>query len=132
MGNTTACACVQCKGIRGTVCFYRQRHGLWVKAEIYGLEDGFHGFHIHEGSDCGHAGGHFAPGGTQHPDHAGDLPPLLSCDGRSCMEFWTGRLSLEEVLGKVVVIHEKRDDFTTQPSGDAGAMIACGVIRLCK
>ena len=132
MQNTAAFACIRGEKIRGTVRFCPQGQGIWVEAEVCGLSDGFHGFHIHAGDDCKNAGTHFNPTGAAHPDHAGDLLPLLSCGGKACMAFWTGRLALREVIGKTVVIHEKRDDFTTQPSGDSGAMIACGVIHNCK
>ena len=126
-----AYACIRGEGIRGAVRFCPQGHGVRIEAEILGLPEGFHGFHIHSGGSCEDAQGHFAPYGELHPDHAGDLPPLLSCAGRACMTVWTGRLRLRDIIGRTVVIHERRDDFTSQPSGDPGSMIACGVIR-CK
>lgn len=132
MQYTAAYACIRCEGIRGTVTFEPQHCGVLVQAQIQGLEDGFHGFHIHSGGSCEDTDGHWNPEHSRHPDHAGDLPPLLSCDGRACMEVWTGRLCLRDIIGRTVVIHAGRDDFTTQPSGDSGAMIACGVIRCCK
>ncbi len=124
-------------GLTGTVRFYQRRDGVLVEAEISGLppsRTGFYGFHIHEGTDCGGAGfsdtgGHFNPGNTQHPNHAGDLPPLLAHDGRAWLRFLTNRFRVADVLGKTVVIHGDPDDFHTQPAGDSGMKIACGVIR---
>lgn len=124
-------------GIRGTVKFFQRRDGTLVQAEVKGLpqtETGFFAFHIHEGETCGgegfsDTGGHFNPSGAAHPNHAGDLPPLLADHGIACMKLLTGRFCAEEVIGKTVVIHAGPDDFHTQPSGNAGAKIACGVIR---
>lgn len=122
-------------GIRGTVKFYRQRCGTLVEAEITGLpETGFFGFHIHEGFDCGGEGfadsrGHFNPTGAAHPHHAGDLPVLLESGGRAYLQVFTGRFRVEDVIGQTVILHRDPDDFRSQPSGDSGMKIACGVIR---
>ncbi len=126
-----AMACIRGENIRGTVKFYPQCPGVLVTAEIFGLTDGFHGFHIHSGESCGGKDfadtlGHYGTGA--HPNHAGDLPPLLSCDGRAYLAVRTDRFQIPEILGRTVVIHQNRDDFTTQPTGDAGNKIACGVI----
>ena len=74
-------------------------------------------------------GGHYNPGGREHPRHAGDLPPLLSMAGRAFLAVETGRFTPCEVVGRTVVIHGSADDFHTQPAGNAGKKIACGVIR---
>lgn len=124
-------------GLRGTVKFYPIPCGTLVVAEIMGLpksDTGFFAFHIHEGGDCGgkdfaDTKGHFNPGGEEHPRHAGDLPPLLSRGGRAFLAVETGRFTVQEVLGRTVVIHEAPDDFHTQPSGNSGRKIACGRIR---
>jgi len=108
-----------------------------LEAEILGLpktETGFFAFHIHEGNGCGgedfsETGGHYNPGGRMHPNHAGDLPPLLGDHGKAYMKVFTDRLFLEEVVGRTVVIHSNPDDFHTQPSGNAGKKIACGLIE---
>ena len=71
---------------------------------------------------------HYNPNGAEHPCHAGDLPPLFSAAGKAFMVFLTNRLSVNEVIGKTVVIHSNADDFTTQPSGNSGSKIACGII----
>ncbi len=125
-------------GLQGTVKFYQQPNGTLVAADICGLpksEAGFFAFHIHEGGDCRgegfpNTGNHFNPCELPHPQHAGDLPPLLSCNGAAHLEVLTGRFRVRDVIGRTVVIHSHPDDFHTQPSGGAGTKIACGVI--CK
>ena len=133
--------------IRGLVKFYASPHresamygGAIVEAEIFNLpapesggDSGFFGFHIHENGDCSdnfsHAGSHFNPSGRPHPYHAGDLPPLLSSHGYAWTAFYDDRIQIEDISGRSVIIHRNADDFTSQPSGNAGEMIACGVIR---
>lgn len=123
--------------ISGSVRFYKYHKGSLVVAELCGLpetETGFYGFHIHEGGNCrgegfANTGGHFDPEGKPHPCHAGDLPPLLGCGGSVYMAVWTGRFCPDQVVGRTVVIHSGPDDFRTQPSGDSGEKIGCGVIR---
>ena len=105
-----------------------------VTANIRGLEDGFCGFHIHEGGDCGgvdfgDTGGHYNPYWEKHPLHAGDLPPLLFTNGRAYFAVLTDRFRVADVIDRTVVIHSAPDDFRTQPAGNAGKKIACGVIR---
>ncbi len=131
----TAIACIHADRIRGCIRFFPQYPGVMVTAEIFGLSDGFHGFHIHTGGSCcgenfSDTLGHFDPQGRKHPEHAGDLPPLLSCNARAYMAVLTDRFELSDIIGRTVVIHSQRDDFTTQPAGDSGRKIACGVIRL--
>ena len=72
---------------------------------------------------------HYNPDGCVHPYHAGDLPPLFGNDGLALSLFLTNRFSVDEVIGRTVIIHDHPDDFVTQPSGNSGAKIACGVIR---
>lgn len=123
--------------LHGTVSFTARGNGTLVAAQIYGLPEsqtGFFAFHIHEGGDCCGEGfsdtkGHYNPCNRDHPCHAGDLPPLLSCSGRAELTVLTNRFSVCDILGKTVVIHAQPDDFHTQPSGNAGNKIACGVIR---
>lgn len=123
--------------LSGKANFY-QRHGfVWVIVDVSGLPEnssGFFAFHIHEGESCRgegfpETGNHFNPGRKMHPMHAGDLPPLLSCNGKAYMTVMTDRFSIDEILGKTIIIHSGADDFTTQPSGNAGEKIACGVIQ---
>ncbi len=130
--------------LSGMVRFYQTGRGVLVWAQISGLpkEAGacggrIFGFHIHGGTECKGDGEdpfagamtHYNPRGCEHPDHAGDLPVLFGNDGFALSLFLTNRFSANEVLGKVVVIHDKPDDFTTQPSGNSGRKIACGVIE---
>ncbi len=120
----------------GTVQFHRVRGGVLVTADICGLpatQTNIFGLHIHEGTSCTGEGfadtkGHYNPEKAAHPAHAGDLPPLFSCRGRGYLSVLTDRFCLKNVIGKTLVIHECPDDFHTQPAGNAGKKIACGVI----
>lgn len=129
--------------ISGTVRFYQTNQAVIVWAEINGLPHSelpckgrFFGFHIHKGTDCAgnmedpfaDAMSHYNPGGCEHPYHAGDLPPLLENNGSVLFLFRTGRFSINEIIGRTVIIHDHPDDFTTRPSGNSGTKIACGVI----
>ena len=94
-------------------------------------------FHIHSGGTCSgsaddpfrDAQGHYHPENCPHPAHAGDMPPLFSNKGYAAQAFLTGRFTVREIIGRTVIIHAGTDDFTSQPAGNAGARIACGVIR---
>lgn len=81
------------------------------------------------GSRSVFTGGHFNPGNTLHPNYAGDLPTLLGNQGRAYILVLTDRFRVSDILGKTVVIHGDPDDFHTQPAGNSGMKIACGVIR---
>ncbi len=131
-------------GISGTVRFYQANEGVIVYAEIRGLphsalpcQDRIFGFHIHEGTSCtgsrddafADVMSHYNPGGCSHPHHAGDLPPLFENNGFALSLFFTDRFSIDEVIGRTVILHDRPDDFTTQPSGNSGTKIACGVIQ---
>ena len=121
--------------LRGIAEFYPQEEGTWIDVRVWGLpQDGFFALHIHEGGIC--AGkdfsqtfGHWNPGNASHPEHAGDLPPLLAYKGRARFGVWIGRIRASDVAGKTVVIHNGPDDFHTQPAGNAGEKIACGMIE---
>lgn len=124
--------------LSGCVRFYQESGCVLIVAEISGLpktsETGFFGFHIHQGRDCSGVGfsgteGHYNPLGQEHPEHAGDLPPLLWCKGSAYLSVKTDRFSVDEIIGRTVVIHGDPDDFHTQPAGNAGKKIACGVIQ---
>lgn len=135
--------------INGEVCFYSVPGGTWVCAEVRGLppyrpagngEDpiGPHGFHIHESGSCivgdpqdpfQAAGEHWNPDNQPHGNHAGDFPVLFSNQGYAEICFFTNRFRPVDVIGKSVIIHQNPDDYRTQPAGDAGKRLACGVIR---
>lgn len=108
--------------------------GILFNVEINGLpKSQFYGMHIHEHGDCSNdfanTGSHYNPSNMMHPLHAGDLPPLLSNNGYAWMAFYTDRLTLKDSIGKSIVIHSMRDDFSTQPAGDSGSKIGCGIIQ---
>ena len=129
--------------IQGSVEFFPAGSGTWVRADISGLPSSkepcsgrFFGFHIHAGGSCSgtasepfaNALGHYNPADCPHPNHAGDLPPLLGADGHAFTIFLTNRFVVDDIIGKTVIIHANPDDFHTQPSGNAGEMMACGEI----
>ena len=126
--------------IGGTVKFHQKGNCVLVVADINGLppsKSGFFGFHVHEGTDCGGVDfsdtkGHYNPSGSPHPMHAGDLPPLMSCGTVSHSSVLTNRFRVSNIIGRTVMIHSMPDDFTSQPSGNAGEKIACGVIKAVK
>lgn len=127
--------------ISGIVNFYRTPYaGVLIEVEMFNLpyerdaaNTGFYAMHIHENGDCtppfNRTGDHYNPTNAAHPQHAGDMPPLLSNQGYAWMSFYDKRFQLQDIVGKSIVVHSDRDDFTSQPSGDAGSKIACGEIR---
>ena len=124
--------------LSGCVRFYQENGCVLIEAKISGLpktsESRFFGFHIHQGRECSGVGfsrteGHYNPLGQGHPEHAGDLPPLLSCKGNAYLSVKTDCFSVNEIIGRTVVIHSNPDDFHTQPAGNAGKKIACGIIQ---
>lgn len=133
------------KGIHGKVDFYDTYGGTILVAEVYGIPKetdvaggGFHGFHIHDGTLCtgneadafADADGHYNPKNASHPEHAGDLPPLLSNNGTAWAVVYSARFFPEDVIGKTIVLHDMADDFRTQPAGNSGEKIACGEIKV--
>ena len=131
--------------VTGTVTFSRVEPGVKIVADIKGLTPGAHGFHIHQFGDCSapnadSAGGHYNPAGKQHgaPEsgerHAGDFGNLLAdSSGRAYLERTDTLISLSgpnSIIGRGIIIHETSDDMTTQPTGNAGARVACGVIGI--
>jgi len=130
----------------GSVSFVEAGGVVVVRADVRGLRPSAEfGFHVHEKGDCSaadftSAGGHFNPGGKPHshvgtPDrHAGDMRNLRSDgEGNATYSFETPLLTVKpgpnSVVGKAVVIHANPDDYTTQPAGNSGPRIACGLIR---
>jgi superoxide dismutase, Cu-Zn family len=133
--------------VQGTVWFEKVADGVRVTAHVSGLQPGTHGFHIHEYGDCSaldatSAGGHFNPKGEPHGapaderHHTGDLGNLeAKADGTATLEITSRDLPLSgerTVVGRGVVVHARRDDLKTQPSGDAGDRLACGTIGIAK
>jgi Cu-Zn family superoxide dismutase len=74
------------------------------------------------------SGTHYNPNNCPHPYHAGDMPPLFGANGYAFLTFVTSRFTVNEIIGKTIIIHSMPDDFTTNPSGNSGEKIACGVI----
>ena len=134
--------------VSGTVTFIPVAGGVQVHAELTGLAPGKHGFHVHEFGDCSaadgsSAGAHFNPTNQPHagPDaaarHEGDMGNIeADASGSAKLDYVDHQVSLtndaKSVIGRSVVVHAKPDDLKTQPSGDSGARIACGVIGWAK
>lgn len=129
--------------IYGYALFYQRVDGIFIVFQVNGLpvsqsscDSSVFAMHIHEGESCtgteadpfADAGTHYNPGGCPHPAHAGDLPPLFGNDGYAWGAVFTNRFTFSDVLGRTLIIHRGPDDFTTQPAGNSGAKIACGVI----
>src|SRR5690554_1469956 len=135
--------------IYGTVTFEDVQGGTMVSANIVGLPQykpstgsqapiGPHGFHIHEYGNCeiGNpqdpfqaAEGHWNPVNQPHGNHAGDFPVLFSNSGRASMCFFTNKFTWDQVVGKSIIIHQNPDDYRSQPAGNAGKRLDCGIIR---
>ena len=127
--------------ISGLVKFYQtSTGGVLIEAEVFGLPNvqtpdssDFYALHIHEFGSCRDnfesAGGHYNPENVPHPDHAGDLPPLLSNQGYAWSSFYDKCFTIEDIIGKSVIIHSETDDFKSQPAGNSGVRIACGEIK---
>lgn len=130
--------------VKGRVSFTKVPQGVKVVADFEGMEPGSHGIHIHEKGDCSapdgsSAGEHFNPTNKKHgsPDdkdrHVGDLGNIVADrNGRAHYERVDSVIQLDgdySIIGRSVVIHAKADDFKTQPSGDSGKRVACGVIE---
>jgi superoxide dismutase, Cu-Zn family len=128
---------------RGEVRFTKVDGGVRVTASFEGLPAGSHGFHLHETGDCSapdaaSAGAHYNPAGAPHgaPDaassarHMGDLGNLeAGADGKATYERVDNVLVYDNLKGLAVLVHAAADDLTSQPSGNAGARIGCGVVR---
>lgn len=129
--------------VSGSVNFYEVPGGLRIEARVAGLTPGEHGFHVHEIGDCtapdaSSAKGHFNPAGLAHGSHeaavhhAGDLPNLLAnAQGEAHYAGEVHGIGLNGpngIAGRSVVIHADADDYKSQPAGNSGKRIACGVI----
>ena len=133
----------QGSAVAGTVTFTAGKSGVHVVADLTGLTPGEHGFHIHEKGDCSapdgtSAGGHFNPAGHPHgapgaEHHAGDLGNITAgADGKAHLEADFPSMSMagaDSIVGRAVIVHAGVDDLKTQPTGNAGGRLACGVIK---
>jgi superoxide dismutase, Cu-Zn family len=134
---------------QGTVTITPEGAGVKIVADLSGVDkDGPHGFHLHQTGECTHgegdkhftsAGGHFNPTNADHacpptePRHAGDFGNIEVANGTGHLEITTDSLSLSgdnTVVGKAFILHAKGDDCKTQPTGDAGDRLACGVVTM--
>ncbi|MDQ3116611.1 MAG: superoxide dismutase family protein [Verrucomicrobiota bacterium] len=133
--------------VEGTVSFTKTGDGVKIVADFTGLTPGKHGFHIHEFGDCSSpdgnaAGGHFNPTNNPHAGHdaetrhAGDLGNIeADSSGKAHLELTDKTMMMSgenSIIGRGFIVHEKADDLKTQPTGDAGGRVACGVIGIAK
>jgi Cu-Zn family superoxide dismutase len=126
--------------ISGQVTFKVEENHVNVSGTILGLEEGKHGFHVHEGTTCEDYGGHFAPESAEHGSpnemehHVGDLGNLVTdSTGTAVFSTLDRSMTLEgdhSVVGHALIVHQGEDGFLPQPSGDSGEVIACGIIEL--
>lgn len=131
--------------VKGIIHFTEEAGQMKIETMVDGLKAGPHGFHIHEVGDCSKAdfssaGGHFNPGHGEHgattseKRHAGDLGNLTANGKKKAYTTITAsgltmQPGAESIIGKAVVIHKDKDDLKSQPAGNSGARIACGVIE---
>ncbi len=133
--------------VSGTITFAKVEGGIKVVATVTGLTEGKHGFHIHQYGDCSaangtSAGGHFNPGKMEHGApkdsvrHTGDIGNIVAdANGNATLEWVDSHMTFEgpnSIIGRGVIVHADEDDLTSQPTGAAGARVACGVIGINK
>ena len=133
--------------VKGQVTFTKVPGGIQVVAVVEGLTPGEHGFHIHQYGDCTaldakSAGGHFNPENKPHgaptdtARHVGDLGNLVADSSGTAHYEWTDTLisftGSHSIIGRAVIVHAGADDLKSQPTGNAGARVACGVIGIAK
>lgn len=132
--------------VSGKVMLMPMGGGVHLTGTVGGLApNSVHGFHVHEKGDCSaadasSAGGHFAPASNPHgrrgtrPHHAGDMDNITAnAEGVASVNVHLNDVTLgggaaNDIAGRAIVVHAQADDYTSQPSGDAGARVACGVI----
>jgi Cu-Zn family superoxide dismutase len=133
--------------VEGTVTFTKSGDTIKIVADVSGLTPGKHGFHIHQYGDCSSpdgnaAGGHFNPTKTPHAGHdvaqrhVGELGNLeADPSGKAHLELTDQLITMSgenSIIGRGVIVHEKEDDLKSQPVGNAGGRLACGVIGVAK
>lgn len=137
----------QGSSVGGTVTFTKSGDEVKIVADVTGLTPGKHGFHIHEYGDCSSpdgsaAGGHFNPTNNPHAGHdiaqrhEGDLGNLeADSSGKAHLELTDTMITMsgdKSIIGRGIIVHEKEDDLKSQPVGNAGGRVACGVISIAK
>jgi superoxide dismutase, Cu-Zn family len=149
--EVTKAVCVlyptQGNAVTGTVTFTKVDGGVKVVADLQGLSAGKHGIHIHECGDCSSAdgssaGGHFNPMAKNHGApmdamrHEGDMGNIdADASGKAHLEYVDKNITFDgmtSIIGRSVIVHKSEDDLKTQPTGNAGARVACGVIGIGK
>ena len=133
--------------VQGIVTFTKSGEEIKIVADVTGLTPGKHGFHIHAYGDCSSpdgnsAGGHFNPTNNPHAGHdaaqrhMGDLGNLeADTSGKAHLELTDSVMTMsgeKSIIGRSVIVHEKEDDLKSQPVGNAGGRLACGVIGIAK
>jgi superoxide dismutase, Cu-Zn family len=131
--------------VTGTLALQQEKDGVLISGEVRGLAPAsVHGFHVHEKGDCSapdatSAGPHFNPNGSPHgqmgagPHHEGDMPNIVADEhGVAQVKALIAGATLDaapgSLRGRALVVHRDADDYKTQPAGNAGARVACGVI----
>ena len=149
MVNKAICVLYPTQGnnVSGTITFLQTDKGVNVVADLTGLSAGKHGFHIHEFGDCSSAdgtsaGGHYNPSGKSHgapmdmSRHMGDMGNLeADAAGKAHLEYVDAVIQLNgpgSIIGKSIIVHKGEDDLKSQPAGNAGPRVACGVIGVSK
>ena len=131
----------------GTLTISPEGTGVRIIADVAGVDkDGKHGIHVHENGMCEHhptgesakpfstAGGHFNPAGVEHacpptdPRHAGDLGNIEVSGGKGHLEISLANVTMDQLNGKAIILHAGEDDCKTQPTGNSGDRLACGVV----
>ncbi|MDT0643236.1 superoxide dismutase family protein [Zunongwangia sp. F363] len=135
--------------LSGTITFTEEDGEVTMEGTITGLPEGTHAIHIHEKADCSaedgtSAGGHWNPTNEPHGEwgdeegyHRGDIGNFeVDSDGEGTVTFSTDQWCIgcddpqKNIVGKAVVVHDGVDDYTSQPSGDAGTRVGCGEITM--
>ena len=147
--NKAVCVLIPTQGnnVSGAIIFTKTPDGVLVKGDVHGLTPGKHGFHIHELGDCSaadgtSAGGHFNPMDMPHgapmdmKRHEGDMGNIeADASGNAHIEYTDKMLTMSgpnSIIGRGIIVHKDADDLKTQPTGNAGARVACGVIGIAK